>query len=95
MAPITGTLRDSKLVGTSVTNRPTCADDTFGLFGKDRLDGRNSDHRLSGSPDDQMAGTLGDDLLFGQDRDDLLFGANNDNELLSASNLLHGVSDHA
>jgi Ca2+-binding RTX toxin-like protein len=91
MAPITGTLRDNNLVGTSVTNRPTCADDTFGFSGKDR----NSDDRLSGGPDDQMAGTLGDDLLFGQDGDDLLFGANNDNELLSASSLLHGVSDHA
>jgi hypothetical protein len=40
MAPIIGTSRDDNLVGTSITNRPSCADDIFGLSGNDRIDGR-------------------------------------------------------
>jgi hypothetical protein len=53
MAQITETLRDNNLVGTSVINRPTCADDIRRLSGKDRIDGRfvrEAVIELDGSP---------------------------------------------
>jgi hypothetical protein len=47
MAPIIGISRDDNLVGTSVTSRPSCADDIFVLAGNDRIDGRFMREALS------------------------------------------------
>jgi hypothetical protein len=86
MAQIVATLRDDNLVATSVTNSPTCADDSFGLSGNDRIDGRSGDDRLFGGPgEENLLGSLGEGVLFDQDGDDLLFGGDGDDELLSAA----------
>jgi hypothetical protein len=53
MAPMIGTSRDDNLVGTSVTSRPTCADDIFGLSYNDRIDGRFVREALSELDDPQ------------------------------------------
>ncbi len=45
MAQIIRTPRNDDLVGTSVNNSPTGADDNFGLAGADRIAGRTGNHR--------------------------------------------------
>ncbi len=86
MAQIIGTPRNDNLVGTSVTNSPTGADDIFGLAGADRIDGRSGNDRLFGGPgNDQLRGNVGDDLLFGEDDDDLLRGGPGDDQLFGGN----------